>query len=184
MILKTLPILFLLMLFGYTSHAQEDWCATDEMLEQYLNASPENRAKFELQQQQLSELGKNLRRNKSNTKYIIPMVVHVMHDNGIGNISKQQIEDGIAILNRDLMAQNSDTNMIRSIFKPYLDTFNIEFRLARIDPNGNCTEGITRTHTKATYQARDNIKPIKRWPADKYFNVWLVNSISSGQGTQ
>jgi hypothetical protein len=39
--------------------------------------------------------------SKRVTKYIIPVVFHVIHTNGPENISKAQIEDQIRILNQD-----------------------------------------------------------------------------------
>ena len=186
MIIRYLSFLFLFFTFTSLSIAQSDWCATDEMLEKYLKESPQNRAKFEQQQQDLIKLSKTIQMDKTGP-IIIPMVVHVIHDDGVGNISKEQIEDGIEILNKDLRKLNPDTSLVRSIFQPYMDDLNIEFRLAKLDPNGKCTEGITRTSSKETNSAtpRNAVKNVKRWPYSSYFNVWLVNSINSSgsQGT-
>lgn len=174
--------IFLFSLFSFSIDAQDDWCGADEELEKFLNADPANRAKLEKQEADLLKFVKNAEHEKSSHLTIIPVVVHVMHYEGDGNISKEQIEDGIRILNEDLQLLNSDTSNIRSVFDTYKADFEIEFRLAQIDPNGNCTEGITRQSTVDTYSPtqRNDVKRHNYWDAKKYFNVWLVNDIYSG----
>ena len=180
-------ILLFLSFLSYSLTAQNDWCATDEMLEEYLNASPANRAAFEAQEENIQKLIKtNSINNKSSNKIIIPVVVHVVHYNNQGNISKAQIEDGIRILNEDLQLLNADTSQIRTIFDPYKADLEIEFRLAQLDPNGQCTEGITRTNSPLTNSAqpRNSVNGVALWNPNRYYNVWLVNSINgSGSGT-
>src|SRR5690606_2765855 len=100
-------VILLLSLFGLSTFAQDDWCASDEELENYLNADPANRLKYEKQEAELLQLIKNARHEKSSNLTIIPVVVHVMHYEGDGNISKEQIEDGIRILNEDMQLLNS-----------------------------------------------------------------------------
>jgi hypothetical protein len=55
----------------------------------------------------------------------------------------------------------------------------VDFRLARKDPLGNCTEGIVRVFTSKTDEARDvtGFKAESYWTSTKYLNVWVVNSI-------
>lgn len=119
---------------------------------------------------------------KSGPVITVPVVVHVMHYNCVGNISKEQIEDGIRIINEDFRRMNSDTSATRSLFKPFTEDAEIEFKLAKLDPNGNCTEGIVRYDTPLSYDARDNIKSLSYWSSSKYLNVWLVNSIENMSG--
>ena len=54
----------------------------------------------------------------------------------------------------------------------------IQFRLARKDPNGNCTTGIDRIVSPLTYNADDNSK-LNYWPHNKYLNVWVVSTIGT-----
>lgn len=111
------------------------------------------------------------------TLKIIPIVVHVLHDNGKGAISKAQIIQGINEMNIDLRKLNADTSGIRSFYKPLLSDLKVEMRLAQIDPNGNCTDGIEYINTSLTYNVSDTSKSVADWPSDKYFNFWIVNSI-------
>ncbi len=112
--------------------------------------------------------------------FTIPVVFHVMHDYGVENIPDQQIFDGMVTLNESFQKLNSDTGDVIALFKPIFADCQIQFRLANIDPNGNCTNGITRTQTALTYNAGNNVKALIGWPNNKYFNVWVVKNIASG----
>ena len=54
----------------------------------------------------------------------------------------------------------------------------IQFALATTDPNGNATQGITRTNTtKTSFGSDDLVKSVASggadpWPSDKYLNIW------------
>jgi PKD repeat protein len=58
---------------------------------------------------------------------------------------------------------------------------NAEFRLARKDPLGNCTEGIVRVFSSKSENARDDtgFKAESYWSATKYLNVWVINTIEA-----
>lgn len=114
---------------------------------------------------------------------IIPVVVHVIHDNGIGNISYEQVEDAIRVLNEDFRRINSDTLATSTIFKPYAADSEIEFRLAKLDPNGNCTNGVVRVNSpNDTYDAGNAVKSVSYWPSNQYMNIWIINSIANFSG--
>lgn len=112
--------------------------------------------------------------------YTIPVVFHIMHNYGPENISKEQILDAVRIMNEDFNLENTDTSIIVPEFKSIASDCRIHFRLAKIDPDGNCTEGITRTQTMLTYSAGNNVKDLVRWPRNKYLNIWVVEDIASG----
>lgn len=177
-------IFLMAVLFTATSAtAQHDWCLSDQYNQQMLESmSPEDARKILEKHHKLFEMASELAGRESGVVYTIPLVVHVIHDNCSGNISKEQIEDGIRILNEDFRRINSDTIFTRALFKPYASDAEIEFKLARIDPNGNCTEGINRINSELSNNANNSVKSLSSWPANKYMNVWLVNSIESGSG--
>lgn len=131
------------------------------------------------------EIISNQRPGQKNNVITIPVVVHVIHEYGVGNISKEQIENQITILNADFQRLNADTNKTRDIFKSRAASLNIEFKLARVAPDGSCTEGINRIYSPLTNNARDNVKSLIRWDYRRYINIWVVNSIenfTSGEG--
>ena len=105
------------------------------------------------------------------------IVFHIIHDYGESNISKEQVEDAVRILNEDFSKENPDTLDIIPAFQDIVADCDIEFRLARIDPWGNCTEGITRNYSLLTHSAGENVKDLSFWDADMYLNVWVVENI-------
>ena len=110
---------------------------------------------------------------------IVPVVFHVFHEDGAGNISYEQIESAMEMINEDFRRTNADAANTRAIFAPYAADSEIEFRLATIDPNGDCTNGVVRVNTPLTNNANNNVKALSYWPASNYFNVWVVRAIES-----
>lgn len=112
----------------------------------------------------------------------IPVVVHVVTEKGLNGISKAQVLNGIQVLNEDFRRLNADKTATRPLFQPYAADLEIEFVLARLDPQGQPTEGIIRETTWTTNGpiTRDDVKrAAPAWDATKYFNVWLVQTINS-----
>lgn len=105
-------------------------------------------------------------------QYTIPVVFHVIHQNGIENISDAQIIDQINILNRDY--NNPDTSVIIDTFKSLVADCDIQFKLAQLDPDGNCTNGITRHYSSLTTTGDHQVKSIVHWPPDEYLNFYVV----------
>lgn len=158
-------------------------CGTTEMMEKAMQADPSYASRREmLEAYTRSYTGSNIVSKNSSgfPLYTIPVVFHVMHDYGFENISKAQIEDAMDIMNKSFQKLNDDTGDVIPAFQPIFADCEIQFRLAQIDPNGNCTDGITRHYTELTYTAGDNVKAIVDWPAHKYFNIWVVHTIASG----
>lgn len=137
---------------------------------------------FLQQEQQLEEytewFTENGNTSRANT-YIIPVVFHVIHNFGIENISDEQVYDALRVINEDFQKRNADTATIIDLFKPIAADCSIEFRLARKDPNGNCTNGIDRVQSPLTYVGDDDAK-LNPWPRNKYLNIWVVNSMEDG----
>ena len=162
-------------------HAQGNPCGTDLINQRYGLAHPE-RMESRSQMQELISNSSTENASPRNT-IIVPTVVHVMHTGGDENISVHQVQDAMRVLNEDLRRQNSDTANTRPLFKEFGTDFNVEFRLAKLDPNGNCTNGITHNFSPITHSADDAIKEtnsggIDPWPVSKYFNIWVVGQIT------
>lgn len=166
-----------------TSYSQDatHYCGTDQAVKEHMKENPN----YSANQKKLESFTKAFTNNnkaKQGNLYIIPIVFHVIHNFGPENISEQQILDGLKIINDDFRKLNDDTSSIDSAFKGIAADSEIEFRLAQKDPDGNCTNGITRTASTQTYTADDGVKSLVRWPNERYLNVWLVQSIESGAG--
>ncbi|MFT5969868.1 MAG: hypothetical protein ACI8ZO_000365 [Flavobacteriales bacterium] len=165
--------------------AQSNWCAADLEYQNRLKSDPsfaQQRAEMEEQvDRYLASNYSDIEKAAADTM-TVPLVIHIIHDGDRGNISKEQVLDGIRILNEDYLRINEDTSETRDVFKPYASGVNIQFKLAKIDPQGNCTEGIIRiddAETSNSASPRDNVKELSQWPENKYFNVWIVNSIDA-----
>ena len=114
--------------------------------------------------------------------YRIPVVVHVIHDDGVENISDAQIRNGIEILTRNWRKQNPDTVDIVEQFRPIAADMEVEFELARLDPDGNCTNGITRRRSALTTSGDHRVKALIHWPRDRYLNVYVVRNAAGLAG--
>ncbi len=186
---KPSTLLLVILFLHILAYAQpvDDWCATESAMEQFVLNTPQKRAEYEKELARYKQMVREGRQNKSKTTFIIPTVVHVMHFNGNGNVSDAQIIDGINQINEDLKRTNADTNLTRSIFKPFAGSIDVEFRLAKKDPNGNCTNGIVRVNDGSTNNFAESDKNISKWNnlnngQAQYFNIWLVNDIENFTG--
>ena len=163
--------------------AQTPICATDYAHEHALENNAQYREGIQ-GWENLFALAQN--RSETSNTYTIPVVVHILHNDGPENISDAQVHDALRVLNEDFNRLNSDTSNTRNIFKPVAADSRIHFELAKIDPNGNCTNGIVRIRTPRTVNAFDYEKELSNWDNDKYLNIWVVHSIENftgGSGT-
>ncbi|MGQ0829846.1 MAG: M43 family zinc metalloprotease [Bacteroidota bacterium] len=159
---------------------EEKHCATTEAMEALYKAHPEmiqEAVEYEKAiQQQIENDKKSGNSRAADPVYIIPVVFHVIHTYGAENISDAQILDAINILNKDFRKLNADTSSIVAAFDTVAADSKIEFRLAKLDPNGNCTNGIDRIYSHKTNKGDDAAK-LNPWPRSKYLNIWTVKTI-------
>jgi PKD repeat protein len=94
------------------------------------------------------------------------------------NISDAQIQSALTILNQDMRRLNPDTANLRAVFKSSAADLEVEFVLAKIGPNGECSNGINRRWNINSLAANNNIKSSLSWPNTKYLNVWVVRGIN------
>ncbi len=191
--MKCLSFLFSLVLFALSSSlsaqsplkyfsSDDTHCGTDAYAEEYFQANPEKRVEFTEKTREIFQSAHHSAA-RGNEKFIIPVVVHIVHDNGIGNISLEQVQDAIDLLNEDYQRTNSDADETREEFKDIALGAPFEFRLARFDPNGDPTDGVVRINDPSkTYNMRNDVKSVSYWNSRYYFNMWLVNSIQTSSG--
>ena len=167
--------------FSQAERLSENWCTSHDYHLKMMQTDPE----YVKNQETLEAFTNEFVKNKTFSKQfnpesavkIIPVVFHVMHVYGPENISDAQLKSQIDVLNLDFRRLNADTTSTPAPFKPIGADCQIEFRLAQLDPNGNCTSGINRVYTPLTLNADNAIKPLSVWPRDKYLNIWVVNTI-------
>ena len=164
--------------------SESDWdfyCLTDSVYDDLVARNPQvalNRAKLnDFVRQYIS----NNPRRDDDEVYVIPVVFHIVHEYGAENVSYEFIQEVVDLLNKDYRRMRPDTASIVSEFKPIAADTKIEFRLARKDPNGNCTMGVTRTCSSLTRGGGEDAKRVAgSWDNSKYLNIWSVVSLSGG----
>ena len=112
---------------------------------------------------------------------VIPVVVHVVYNNVSENISDAQVRSQIARLNLDYRAKNPDRKKTPGVWSGFVTDARIQFVLAKKDPSGKPTKGITRTKTTRTsFSDDDSVKSATEggtgsWPTKKYLNLWVCS---------
>jgi PKD repeat protein len=166
------------------AQAQEHHCGSTEHMQKIYDQNPGMEQQvMDLHQRSWAEGKEHLENNRSSSPptYIIPVVFHVIHNYGQENISDAQIIDEMRILNEDFRKLNADTSQIVAPFDAIAADCEIEFRLAQLDPDGNCTNGIERIASLETYVGDDGSK-LNQWPREKYLNIWVVATMEPGVG--
>lgn len=160
----------------------QNWCHSIEMMEANFKKHPELRQQYENSQAQLNATQETTSTQRTAvTDYTIPVVFHVLHQNGMENISDAQIIDQVAIFNRDYNLQNADTSVVIPPLKNVIGNVHFTFALAKLDPNGNCTSGIDRFYDPKTLSWEGNFSDyIYTWNPTKYLNFYVVKGIESG----
>lgn len=159
-------------------------CITQEIANDIFATDPEAKKRYD----DLDQLTKEIMNNHPQHKgadiadspfYVIPVVVHIIHTYGPEFIDDNQVYEAIKILNRDYNVMNADTAEILPYFQPRIGRTKVIFRLAQLDPQGNCTNGITRTYSNYTENGRQStqITNLINWDTRKYVNIYIVRAI-------
>ena len=158
-------------------------CATTEY-EEFLQENNPQRMSNTQFETWLNPLVTKYKIAKANSKTVatiitIPVVVHVVHSGqAIGtapNTTDEQIQSQITVLNQDfrrlLGTPGYNTNPVGADVE-------IEFVLAKQDPNGNPTNGIDRVNFSQLSWSNTEIetilKPSTIWDPALYLNMWSL----------
>ncbi len=157
----------------------------------------------QLFQTKITEYKNNLATSRiQQTNYVIPVIVHIIHNGGNENISKEQVRRQIQILNDDFEGKGFGyQNYSVPNDWPLIANTGITFCLAKQTPNGGLLqeEGIERINISANNWRNpntittdnalinyfdDTIKPASYWDPSRYLNIWIAdfNNASSGTG--
>ena len=181
-----------LALVGGGAHAQRvgdergrNWCGAVAEQERYFAEHPGSRETQRAFYQQLGALAAVQQRSTAGAlgtpDITIPVVVHVIHAGGVDNISDRQINSAIDQLNTDYQKLNADTANTLPLFQPIAAALGIRFRLAKKDPTGNCTTGITRHYAPTLVNDNQSgaVQAVSIWDRNRYLNIWVVGSIGA-----
>lgn len=188
MINKIRTILTVCLFVFVSSKAQEFNCRTKEQNDVIFKKNPKafkewNDFNIYSKSQEAAKI-KNLRNkatNKAEAAYTIPVVFHVYGNIQSGKtVTYEKLVTVLNEVNKDFNGLNDDYNTVESFFQPRRSTLNIEFKLAKIDPNGNCTNGVVFYPAKSGYGnggGYDNQIAADAWDNKKYINVYIQNDL-------
>lgn len=157
-------------------------CGSTSALERLFEARPETRGWYERDDARLEQETAEFVDGNRDELIVIPVVFHIIHNNGEENISDEQVYSALEVANRDLALLNEDADQIVSAFTGLAANSEIELRLAQRDPNGNCHSGINRIVSDLTYDGSDAVKELIQWPRNMYMNIWVVNYANGAAG--
>ena len=195
--LRPVLSLFLLIHF-YSGLSAQERCATVlyQKLKRATGKVIETDEQFE---KTLAEKIRARRKNRANnlttgTPYRIPVVVHIIHNGeavGVGrNISDAQVASQIDVLNKDFNRLNTDAVNTPAEFAAVAGNLNVEFVLAKQDPDHQYTDGIMRVNGNRTQWSLSRETEFKSlhplpgnpdndytgaWPSEDYLNIWVID---------
>lgn len=124
---------------------------------------------------------------QSRENITISVVVHVVYKGDPGNLSDASIRSQIDQLNRDYNGENEDGANVPVEFQKDKAAVGIRFCLADTDPQGQPTNGITRTKTNieniGSKYDPNGYKMVHytilggedAWDAERYLNIWVAD---------
>ena len=129
--------------FAFASSQSVKTCATDILRARLEAESPLLRAKRQAFDQMVNQQSNFWMSMRMAAPLMIPVVVHIVHNNGPENISNTQVQAGIdhlnlAFANLGYYQENDGVDI------------GIQFCLALRDSAGNASNGITRTFSPLT----------------------------------
>lgn len=105
----------------------------------------------------------------------IPVVVHIIHQNGPENIEDAAVHQAIDLLN-DAFSNNGAYANEQGVHT------GIQFCLAAVNPDGTYSSGIMRVESELTDvlvpSEEAALKALSHWDGTKYLNVWVVEEIT------
>ena len=190
--MKIFTFIFLLLataiLFPIISTAQTGTrqCGTTENTRYLLENTSGMKEKMSVIESKVSAfINTSALQTRTSSKFTIPVVVHVVYNNAMTNVSDDQVQSQIDALNLDYNKKAVEINQTPSVFAALVADCSIQFKLAVRDENGKKTNGIIH-HATSRYEwgARDDVKtPAKGgfapWNADRYLNLYVC-SIGNG----
>ncbi len=174
-----LPVAAFLLL-AFNASAQHRTCAAEEVLARQLLENPamlEEIKNIEKHTQKFIQEG-----GASDRAVVtIPVVIHLVYYNSTQNLTDAQLLSQIDVLNEDFRRTNADAGNTPAAFQGVAADCEVNFCMAKQDPNGNSTNGIERRNTTVNgFTTDDKVKyfangGLNVWDRNKYLNLWVCN---------
>ncbi len=152
----------------------QQFCAHDHMLQKAIESDPAIKSTIQSQETQAYNYVTSSANQAESflADFTLPVVVHIVHQNGPENIDNAQVDQAIADLNAAFDGS----------FGTGVNT-EIEFCLAKTNIDGDPSTGVTREESALTNVIIETedllLKEIDRWDPTKYINIWVVSDVSS-----
>jgi len=184
--MKYPPVLIVLLCLSISSVlAQSDlFCGSEQVSTNLILNSTlylSEQATYEASYRKYIEDYDQIGRNRNSMPYVFPVVFHVIHNcapiGSTSNPSDVTIKDLLNLTTERFRHQHIDAKVYDN--PNYGVNTEIEFCLARKDPDGNYTTGIIR-HTNSEYHRGESVTQALffseqyRWDPTRYINIFLV----------
>ena len=167
--------------YSQSKHA----CKASIQNEIYFKNHPEARKEYVEFNNYSRKISKK-QKSKLASTYTIPVVFHVYGETHNGySVTTDKIKVALQKLNEDFQGLNADFADVDPLFNPIKSTLNIEFKLAQLDPNGNCTSGVIYYDEKSGYGGTGSNSAVAAdaWNNYKYMNVYIQNDLYADGST-
>ena len=160
-------------------------CGADQFLHEATIDRPELKDQIIKNRRELNRFQSDPSAITRSTSISIPVVFHVVYRTDEQNISDYQIYDQLAIINRSFNRSNHNLHWVDDEFRHLIADIEIEFCLARTDPDGDPTQGINRIKTEVDEIGRERFNGNKLavffseqggadlWDPNQYLNIWI-----------
>ena len=173
-------------------------CGTDEAMDEYFSNNPEALKEKQAFEKYTQEFVARLQEERKNNPeilnrkapafpdYVIPVVFHIY-----GTVQNgKTVDDAVVIeavnrTNLDWQGLRADWTQVSSAFDPIKQSLNIEFALAKLDPQGNPTSGIVYHAAKSGYGnggGYDAQIAADAWDNYMYMNVYIQADLYADGG--
>ncbi|MEW7277792.1 M43 family zinc metalloprotease [Aquimarina sp. 2201CG1-2-11] len=180
-----------ILLCGYIpfiySQERPSSCFQQKTMEEYYQKNPQ--AKFE--QDAFNKYAAAYAKREVANKLAattIPVVVHVFGKVQSGRtLTYEKIRRAIEVVNEDFNGRNPDFNTVDPFFRNRRSTLDIEFKLAKIDPNGGATSGVQFYDDEQSGfgegGTHDGTIAHYAWDNNKYMNVYILAILKDNGAT-
>lgn len=175
-------LITIFLIFFSVSIIAQRTCGTDAKIKERIQTVPG----FEAHYKEIMEFIHNPNHKQSlfsrqssslATVVTIPVVFHILYKNANQNISEEQIQSQLDVLNRDYRKLNTDFNtVVPTAFKALGADMEIVFCKATKTPTGATTTGITRKSIPTNFSFDNDYYTASgqpAWDTTRYLNIWV-----------
>lgn len=148
-------------------------CGAYDVLQEQLKADPTLKQRMDQIEAFTTRMIQSGKANKVNGTIEIPVVVHVLYNKPSQNISDDQVNSQITVLNQDYSASNNDINNKPSLFKQVTSSgFNVHFSLAQPAIHKYTKTKSFSTNDAMKYSSRGGDNAVD---PQHILNIWVCN---------